>query len=140
MTTKPRCAADTTRSEVKQRKLDEAKAHLGGACIVCGLMDNLQFDHVDPATKLFDVTKGTERRREVFWSEVDKCQLLCKPHHEEKSTLERSNVHETLRELDVKYIRELRRLGYSQPAIAREFQVSQMTISNVVRRKTWAHV
>jgi hypothetical protein len=36
---------------VKEKLIEE----LGGECVVCGTKEELEFDHVDPATKLFTI-------------------------------------------------------------------------------------
>ena len=62
-----------------------------GPCIRCGSWDDLQIDHIDPATKdrslartnLWNISK---KRREV---ELAKCQVLCKACHQKKSGMER---------------------------------------------------
>jgi 5-methylcytosine-specific restriction endonuclease McrA len=58
-----------------------AIAHLGGKCLVCGTTEGLEFDHVDPTTKIMTVARAASRSEEFFWNEVNKCQLLCKAHH-----------------------------------------------------------
>ena len=63
----------------------EMVARLGGHCAWCPSTDDLQFDHKDPATKLFAIASGLDRPRGVLLAEVDKCQLLCGPHHVEKT-------------------------------------------------------
>lgn len=60
----------------------------GGRCVVCGSVDKLEFDHIDPSTKLFDISGGATRKMEVLLEEVDKCQLLCRGCHIEKSSNE----------------------------------------------------
>lgn len=69
---------------------------LGGVCAECGSMDDLQVDHVDPSTKLFDVKQLLYKRRldapEVL-DELAKCQLLCRLCHEAKTGSERSVEH-----------------------------------------------
>lgn len=67
-----------------RRRSEKAIAYLGGSCVTCNATVNLEFDHIDPSTKSFDVLKGF-RRKEVFWKEVDKCQLLCSPCHKRKT-------------------------------------------------------
>lgn len=81
--------------EKYHRWMMEAREQLGGQCIICGRTEDLEFDHIDPATKLF--TLGQRRvRREVFDAEVMKCQLLCIEHHREKTAREqRKDVHGT---------------------------------------------
>lgn len=65
-------------------------SYLGGECIECGSTEDLQFDHVDPATKVYDVSSYLTRVEipSYIWEEIEKCQLLCKPHHKAKSDLE----------------------------------------------------
>lgn len=58
---------------------------LGGVCVVCGTTERLEFDHIDPSTKLFDIAKGWARAEKIVLEELEKCQLLCKQHHDEKS-------------------------------------------------------
>lgn len=66
-----------------------AIAHLGGVCVQCGATANLEFDHVDPATKTATlhalVRQDSWRKMEA---ELAKCQLLCKPCHIAKGTAE----------------------------------------------------
>lgn len=61
----------------------EGIALLGGKCIVCGSTEKLEFDHVDPALKDFDVSRPSLSRA-VWLAELAKCQLLCEEHHDEK--------------------------------------------------------
>lgn len=127
--------------------MDEARRILGGKCMVCGTTDRLEFDHIDPKTKLHRVSDCWDFPAEFFWLEVAKCQLLCRRHHHEKSKKEgsmasigESNPNSKLRDLDVKYIRGLSALGHSQRAIAREFGVSHTVVGDILRGKIWTHV
>ena len=43
----------------------------------------LEFDHVDPATKLYNVCDMKHYSREMITAEIDKCRVLCKPCHAE---------------------------------------------------------
>ena len=63
--------------------------YLGGKCAVCGTTEDLQFDHIDPEDKSFDI-KGRLTLSDEVKAELDKCQLLCGPHHREKSAREQS--------------------------------------------------
>lgn len=125
--------------------MKEAKEYLGGCCVVCGTTENLEFDHVDPTTKEFTISHGWSLSAERFWIEVNKCQLLCREHHSDKTKTEEYNLGESngnskLREFDVKYIRELYRLGHGQRSLAREFDVSRPTIKSVLSGETWKSI
>jgi hypothetical protein len=62
-------------------------AYLGGHCAVCGTTDDLQFDHIDPTQKSFD---NMSLSNPLVVAELAKCQLLCAPHHREKTARENS--------------------------------------------------
>ena len=71
----------------KRRKL-RLIAYKGSKCEVCGYQKNsaaLEFHHVDPATKLFqlDLRSLSNRKWEVVQKEADKCRLLCSNCHAE---------------------------------------------------------
>ena len=61
---------------------------LGGECVVCGRTDDLQFDHIDPADKSFDLGKLWSVSEVRFFAELAKCQLLCGPHHRDKTRVD----------------------------------------------------
>lgn len=65
---------------------------LGGICVRCGEDSNLEFDHIDPGTKVMSIAKASSRSELFFWAEVRKCQLLCKPCHKEKTAEDRMGV------------------------------------------------
>jgi 5-methylcytosine-specific restriction endonuclease McrA len=65
----------------KQKAID----YLGGKCIRCSSKDFLEFDHIDPSSKIMTIARASSRNEEFFWIEVNKCQLLCVPCHLEKS-------------------------------------------------------
>lgn len=73
------------------RRRREAAEFLGGRCVDCGVTENLEFDHIDPKTKLFTLSKGWNRPEKEFWAEVRKCVLRCRPCHSERSW-ERASV------------------------------------------------
>ena len=58
---------------------------LGGKCVECGCTETLEFDHIDPSTKSFNIATGYTKPKEVLLEEVAKCQLLCNKCHIEKS-------------------------------------------------------
>tara|TARA_B100001564_G_C20571144_1_gene638392 strand:- start:28 stop:444 length:417 start_codon:yes stop_codon:yes gene_type:complete len=78
-------AARERTKERKKKHRQECLNRLGGKCAVCGTTSNLEFDHIDPKTKKFKITAGLSYRLEVLFEEVDKCMLLCKKHHIEKT-------------------------------------------------------
>jgi len=80
------------KSRWARRRL-EAINYLGGACVQCGNSTNLEFDHVDPTTKTYTVASASSRGDEVFWKEVDKCQLLCYACHKQKTSSEQNFDH-----------------------------------------------
>ena len=56
---------------------------LGGKCAQCGATDDLEFDHIDPATKVSHrIFSWSWARIEI---ELAKCQLLCVPCHYTKT-------------------------------------------------------
>lgn len=69
-----------------------ARERLGGACARCGADEDLDFDHVDPGTKVRNVSAATNWSLERFVAEVDKCQLLCRACHIAKS-IENGDLH-----------------------------------------------
>jgi hypothetical protein len=54
---------------------------LGGKCARCGTTENLEFDHIDPSTKVFAISAELSRAWAALVQEASKCQLLCKPCH-----------------------------------------------------------
>jgi 5-methylcytosine-specific restriction endonuclease McrA len=68
----------------RKRRLS-AIEFLGGHCVDCGTEDGLEFDHIDPKTKVCSIAKASSFSELRFWAEVEKCQLLCTPCHLEKS-------------------------------------------------------
>jgi hypothetical protein len=58
---------------------------LGGKCVVCGATNDLQFDHIEPSTKSMDISDMFGHTEQHLREELAKCQLLCQPHHIEKT-------------------------------------------------------
>lgn len=67
------------------KKRQKALDFLGGKCVECGSTEDLHFDHIDPKTKVFTISRSLNRRWEVLQVELEKCQLLCAPHHRDKT-------------------------------------------------------
>lgn len=67
------------------KRKDAAKKFLGGKCVDCGSVENLQFDHKDRKTKEFTIAQLWSVSEKRFWEEVKKCQLLCQKCHIKKT-------------------------------------------------------
>lgn len=66
---------------------------LGGTCTNCGAIEDLEIDHIDRATKSFEVTKFFSYKWERVVTELSKCHLLCTACHKKKTSSERSVQH-----------------------------------------------
>ncbi len=62
--------------------------YLGGHCNSCGSINDLQFDHIDPSTKIIDIPSLYTNSMKIFMEELSKCQLLCVKCHKKKTSLE----------------------------------------------------
>lgn len=65
---------------------------LGGSCVKCGSEEKLELDHINPATKDFDISRFWGTTLDRFWTEVKKCQILCKPCHIRKTVEDHGQV------------------------------------------------
>ena len=63
----------------------EAISYLGGQCDDCGTIDELEIDHISWREKSIPLNKLWSVSKKRFWSELDKCHLLCKRCHIEKT-------------------------------------------------------
>ena len=72
-------------------------AYLGDACAHCGSRERLEFDHVDPGEKSFDISSNLTISSADVRAELDKCQLLCNPCHRRKTAAENAGwTHGTI--------------------------------------------
>jgi hypothetical protein len=55
------------------------KAHFG--CSVCGATEDLDFHHVDPATKACSIAHMSNCSLETLWLEIEKCVVACRRCH-----------------------------------------------------------
>jgi hypothetical protein len=70
---------------------------LGGCCVRCGATEDLEFDHIDPSTKVFAISAGLSKAWDALVEEASKTQLLCKPCHVTKGAEDRPELaHGTL--------------------------------------------
>jgi hypothetical protein len=57
-------------------------------CVCCGYNTSayaLDFDHIDPSTKLYDIAQLATRRFDKIQEEIKKCQVLCANCHRIKT-------------------------------------------------------
>lgn len=133
------------------RRMNEAREQLGGACTECGSVEDLEFDHVDPATKEFTIGQGAAGFSEArLQAELAKCQLLCHECHVEKSRRDGDMSHMVLGErngstkLTVAQVLEIRGLleagGRTLHSIAIAFGVSDGNVRAIRDGRTWQHI
>lgn len=68
-------------------------AYLGGddpKCVICGSRENLECDHIDPESKTREISANSTISNPLVRAELDKCQLLCKACHQDKTSRENS--------------------------------------------------
>lgn len=61
---------------------------LGGVCAMCPSSEDLEFDHVDRATKAIEISHLWRSSESAIAAELRKCQLLCVSCHEKKTATE----------------------------------------------------
>ena len=75
----------SSRQQRRAERRAKYLAFLGGKCSLCGSPEQLEFDHLDPKNKHFKIADILELNDSRIESEVNKCQLLCKPCHHQKT-------------------------------------------------------
>lgn len=121
---------------------------LGGKCVHCGSIDDLQFDHIDASKKSFTIGMRMTYPRHVVIEELKKCQLLCrfchnkktakcKDGYERKPNGERIN-HSKLTGDQVKEIRLISNMTHQK--IAEMYGVTRSTVSQIIRKQIWKHI
>lgn len=127
---------------------------LGGVCVDCGTKYNLEFDHINPKTKSFNVsTAARSKKWELVVVEAKKCKLRCKSCHIKRTTRLRSLAYKTktkpkhsksphakLTDSEVRSIRKLAKLGMSHRELSRRFNISKICIFKVIHRDTYKSV
>jgi 5-methylcytosine-specific restriction endonuclease McrA len=78
--------------ELRRKKRQQLVGHLGGKCIGCGVTEDLQFDHINRADKLYTIGKIIDWDLSRILPEVEKCQLLCKECHRIKTRANHDNA------------------------------------------------
>jgi hypothetical protein len=76
----------------KQARRARLTEMLGGKCVRCGATEDLEFDHIDPSTKIFAVCADLSKAWEILVEEAAKCQLLCRSCHVAKGAGDRPDL------------------------------------------------
>ena len=80
-----KCSSNETRDRQRRLKL-LAVAYKGGECEICGYdrcVAAMDFHHVDPKEKDFNISKMKSNLTQAIKDELDKCILLCSRCHRE---------------------------------------------------------
>jgi 5-methylcytosine-specific restriction endonuclease McrA len=89
-------ARDAVRQYAKETGQDK--------CAKCGTAENLEWDHIDPSTKVFKISDYS-RGKNALMKEVLKCQRLCKQCHVQKTSEDDIKKGEFTKESDLpKYV------------------------------------
>jgi hypothetical protein len=131
--------------ERRLRFLAIARERLGGKCshLGCEETENLDFDHIIPGSRVRKISEATNWSLNHFLAEVDKCQLLCKKHHSEKTKAAGEYAHgerhgnAKLTDAEVRIIQDSE---LSLRKLAVQFGVSKTTIRDAKLGNTWKHV
>lgn len=83
------------------KRRTDAINKLGGCCKKCNSKENLEIDHIDPKKKKFNISVSWSTNINKINLELEKCQLLCKKCHIEKTRIDKNqksakNTHGTL--------------------------------------------
>jgi hypothetical protein len=96
----PQKAKEATRSYRRiydlgryRRRRQLALELLGGSCTQCGAQEDLQLDHIDRATKSFNLSEAWSAPEAQFRAELAKCQVLCRSCHKLKTAKEQRTDH-----------------------------------------------
>jgi hypothetical protein len=84
----------------KQRRLARKKMAiqlLGGKCVNCGSTERLEFDHIDNDRIGLRglISQRLHNKVEFLLDELEKCQLLCKSCHVQKSIIDHDKLQST---------------------------------------------
>lgn len=136
----------------REQNLERAFAMMGEKkCAHCGSRDNLEFDHIDPATKRFAIGNQASSSWRRLAIEVKKCQLLCYECHKTKSAAESaawnigrfSGENSGNAQLTNKQVAQLRQLFRDDPKLtirklAKQLDMAEKVVRQVLRGETYA--
>lgn len=78
------CKSKSCVNEHRRRRKQQFVDYKGGSCSICGYSKSLaalQFHHLDPAKKDFNITRATTITLNKAKVELDKCILVCANCH-----------------------------------------------------------
>lgn len=136
-------------NERRRKRRKDAIQQLGGRCALCGSLDNLNFDHIVPATKIKAIGSMLNTPQDIFDAELAKCQLLCESCHKNKTkTNKEHGIPACLRGEDCgkskltekEALEILNDELLSQYKLAKKYNVSRSTIASLKLRKSWKHL
>jgi hypothetical protein len=79
------CRKSSVRKQAVKQKLQMMK-YKGNCCSICGYNKNitaLEFHHIDPKTKSFELSYHSAKNWEEIKTELDKCIIVCSNCHKE---------------------------------------------------------
>lgn len=91
--------------EQYRARRDIGIGRLGSVCAKCASNTDLEFDHIKPEDKAFDVASSWSMALDKWLEEVNKCQLLCKICHREKTNRENTKEFSELTHNRWRYLR-----------------------------------
>jgi hypothetical protein len=84
---KEKVAASKKLAQAKIEARRRAALYDGKECLDCGTTTNLDYHHLDPATKLFSIGRslllGIEKRK----AEIAKCVVVCRACHKQRHVM-----------------------------------------------------
>lgn len=120
------------------KKMMEMFKSFGGKCKKCGSGRSLQFDHIDPRKKKFNISDFLSFSKHETLNELKKCQVLCKRCHLKKTSKDMVILKSKLSPRQVREIRMKHSRGISRSELAKQYFVTYPTIRDIVLKITWA--
>lgn len=128
-----------------KKRRRRAIKHLGEKCAICGNLESLEFDHIDPITKTYTIARASSLSEKIFWEEVNKCQLLCKPCHNAKTKTEiplgGDRINATFKDSDVIRLRKLFKYGFTTTKLIKnKYKSNKTTVYQMLSGDTYKHL